>query len=154
MKVKTAHTYAPPAGFHFKVQFDLPGASGDTPEGNFQEVSGINASLGTEPYSEGGENRFSHRLPTRAEYGTLTLKRGMMPASNLRDWFERAIYNLDIEPVEVRVILMDPASNILATWSFIRAYPTKWDVSGFNAMGGDLVVENIELVYQYFRRVN
>lgn len=144
----------PPAGFHFKVQFDLPGLGGDGPEGNFQEVSGFAATLNTDTVTEGGENRFTHRLPTRTDYGTLTLKRGMLLDSRLRRWFEKAIEQLDIEPVEVRVFLLDPGSAPLATWNFIRAYPIKWDVSGFNAQDGSLVIETIELAFQYSRRVS
>lgn len=143
----------PPVGFHFKVQFDLTDLAQDEREGSFQEVSGINTELSVESFNEGGENRFSHRLPSRTSYGNLVLKRGMLPDTKLRQWFTDAVENMIIAPVEVRVMLLDPASAPVATWSFVNAYPVKWNVSGFNAQDGSLVIETIELTYQMFRRV-
>ena len=85
--------YYPPVGFHFRVEFILDGTvESDT---RFQEVSGLSAELGTEEVVEGGENRFSHRLPTRAKYSNLTLKRGLLTESGLIDWCRNAIENFE-----------------------------------------------------------
>jgi len=82
-------SYYPPVGFHFKVEFSGVGnADMDT---RFQEVSGLTAEIGTEELQVGGENRFSYRLPTRARFSNLVLKRGMLKDSELITWFSRAI---------------------------------------------------------------
>jgi hypothetical protein len=49
------YDYPLPA-FYFKVTFS---AKGDE-DAAFQEVSGIGSQIETEPYAEGGENRFVH----------------------------------------------------------------------------------------------
>ena len=50
--------YYPPVGFHFRVEFDLPGA-GDS-DMRFREVSGLSAELEEETYNEGGEQYEVH----------------------------------------------------------------------------------------------
>lgn len=144
--------YYPPVGFHFRVEFNLDGAKdGDV---RFQEISGLSAELGTEEVVEGGENRFSHRLPTRAKYGNLTLKRGLLADSRLIDWCKNAIENFDFHPTTVNVTLLNDKHEPLAeTYSFIRAWPVKWAVSDFKAQENALVVETLELSYNYFSRI-
>lgn len=144
--------YYPPVGFHFRVEFILDGTvESDT---RFQEVSGLSAELGLEEVVEGGENRFSHRLPTRAKYANLTLKRGLLSESGLIDWCKNAIENFDFTPATVNVTLLNESHEPVAdTLSFIRAWPVKWSVSDFKAQDNALVIETLELAYNYFSRI-
>lgn len=144
--------YYPPVGFHFKVDFLLSGIKdGDV---RFQEVSGLSAELGIEEVVEGGENRFSHRLPNRAKYSNLILKRGLLTNSRLIDWCKNAIENFDFEPTTVNVTLLNENHLPLAdTLSFLRAWPVKWTVSDFKAQENGIVVETLELAYNYFSRI-
>jgi len=143
--------YLPPVGFHFRVEFGfLPPDSTDV---RFQEVSGLTAELGVEEITEGGENRFSHRLPTRAKYANLTLKRGLFTDSELIEWCENAIENFEFEPTTVNVTLLNENHEPLAdTLSFVRSWPVKWSVSDFKAQDNSIVVESLELAYNYFTR--
>jgi phage tail-like protein len=141
----------PPVNFHFKVEFKLDGAR--EPDARFQEVSGLSAELGTEEILEGGENRFAHRLPTRPKYTNLVLKRGLLRDSRLIDWFRDALEGFSFEPVEVLVKLLNEAGDPLVSWSVVNARPAKWSLSDFRAQDGAVLVETIELCYDYFRRV-
>jgi len=47
---------------------------------------------------------------------------------------------------------MDEADQPVAIWNVIQAYPLKWSVSDFKASDNSIVVETIELAYQYFER--
>jgi len=143
--------YHPPVGFHFKVEFKLDGAKDN--DTLFQEVSGLTAEVGVEELTEGGENRFSHRLPTRAKYGNLILKRGFLKDSKLIEWFANAVEGFEFEPVDVFVTLLDEKQAPLLGWNFVRAWPVKWSVSDFKSMDNSIVVDSIELAYNYFRRV-
>ena len=142
--------YYPPVGFHFKVEF-LGISSGDF-DTRFQEVSGLSAEVTTEELAVGGENRFTYRLPNRARYNNLILKRGMVQDSNLISWFSDAIEDFVFKPVDVNVYLLNENHEISATWVLLQAYPVKWSVSDFKAQESSLVIEIIELAYQYFRR--
>ncbi len=142
----------PPVGFHFKVEFDLSGISEN--DFRFQEVSGISTELETESIKEGGENRFLHHLPIRAKYNDLVLKRGLLNDSTLLEWCKDAIENLSISPTNVWVTLLNEQQEPLQTYSFVNAWPKKWSISDFNAQESRLVVETLELSYQYFKIIS
>lgn len=140
-----------PAAFSFKV--NVVGISG-TYEGSFQEVTGISAKLGSFPIKEGGENRFEHRLPDRAKYDNLTLKRGMVLSSGLITWARKAIEEFDFTTKTVIVNLLDETSAPLASWSFKNAYPVALKISDLKAQDNAIVIETLELSYSYFTRIN
>jgi phage tail-like protein len=140
--------YYPPVGFHFRVE-----VLGLSPNGNdvrFTEVSGLSVEIGTEEVAEGGENRFVQKFPTRAKFTELTLKRGLLVNSGIADWINRTINNFDIQPKNVDVQLLNEKLEPLITWHLINAYPTKWSVSDFNSTNSAVVVESLQLYYQYF----
>lgn len=143
--------YSMPRSFHFSVEFQ--GVSGlKSNDVKFQDVSGLIAELGVEEIKSGGENRFSHRLPTRARYQNLVLKRGMLTDSGLIKWFTDAVENFSFTPATIVIKLLDPDHQPLQSWTFIKAWPVKWSISEFKANENTVVVEAIELAYQYFRR--
>lgn len=152
--------YNIPLGFHFKVEFSKgpdkedfdPKIDNKGFDVRFQEVTGLSAELGIESYDEGGENRFSHRLPTRAKFNNLVLKRGMLMDTKLRTWFEDAIYQFDFKPVTVTVVLLNDGGENISSWEFNRVWPVKWTVSDFKASENALVIETLELAYQFFER--
>jgi phage tail-like protein len=141
-------SYYPPVGFHFKVEvLGLPPSANDI---RFTEVGGLSVELGTEEIAEGGENRFIQKYPTRAKYPELTLKRGMLVASEVLTWMRRAIQDLDVQPKNVDVKLLNENHEPLLTWHLVNAYPTKWTVSDLNASSNAVVIESLQLYYQYF----
>lgn len=143
--------YYPPVGFHFSVVFELPGLPPvDT---NFQEVSGLEASMEFESVKEGGENRFVHRLPTQPTYGNLILKRGMLVGSALYAWFSAAMHDYTFQPVGVNVLLLNGSHLPVSGWQFVNAVPAKWSISSLNAEESAIVVETIELSYNYMQRI-
>lgn len=141
----------PPVGFSFWVSFEI---SNDTVDIAFQEVSGIGMELQTEDIVEGGENRFTQKLPTRATFTPLVLKRGLVVKSALTDWVQDAVENLSIKPASVIVALLNENKEPLIAYRFINAYPLKWNVSSFNAESSNIVIESLELYYQYFKVIN
>ena len=143
--------YYPPVGFHFRV--DIEGITEGDSEISFQEVSGLDASVGEFTYNEGGENRFVHRLPDRVTYDKLTLKRGMLIGSKMIAWFKDAVESFKFDPKDLTVTLLNTEHEPLESWSFVKAYPVKWSISGFNAQQNEIVVETIELAFQYFTRL-
>jgi phage tail-like protein len=143
-------SYYPPVGFHFKI--DFVGVGKGENDAMFQEVGGLTAEIGVEELMVGGENKFTYRLPIRAKYSNLILKRGMLKDSGLISWFKDAIENFIFKPVEVHVSLLNEKNDSLSTWEFKQVYPVKWVISEFKAQENTLVVETIELAYQYFQR--
>jgi phage tail-like protein len=168
----------PPLGFYFRVEFSLtvsassflnvnnlantvsnPGRGLGLPNDNdsrssiemgFQEVGGLTATVGVKELPEGGENRFKHALPDRVTYSKLTLKRGLITDSSVLQWCINAISNFEFKPITIFVKLLDENHQPLVTWEVVNAYPVKWSVSNFNAEQNSIVVESMELAYQYF----
>jgi len=141
----------PPTAFCFSAKFELDTASEQ--DLRFQEVSGLSSEVTVENVMEGGENRFTHRLPGKAKFPSLVLKRAVLSDSGLIDWFKSAIEDLEIEPVGVTVSLLNEQQEAVTTWSFVKAWPTKWSFSNLNATTNALAIETIELAYQRFTRL-
>jgi phage tail-like protein len=138
--------YHPPLGFHFKVEFaNLKG------EFQFQSVSGLTVDLETEEIGEGGENRFKHKLPVKTKFPNLVLKRGMLVDSKLIKWCREAVDDFNITPTDLTISLLNEKHEPLITWNVVHAYPVKWATADFNAEESKMVVETIELAYNYFK---
>jgi phage tail-like protein len=151
-------SYYPPTSFHFKVEFlGVDGMSSDA-EHRFQEVSGLSFEVQTEELREGGENRFTYKLPKRTQYPNLVLKRGLLSGTAILDWFNAALrtyYTValyDFKPADMMITLLNESSEPAAIWNVVQAYPLKWAVSEFRSTDNTVAVETIELAYQYFER--
>ena len=140
--------YYPPVGFHFLVEFE--GLGSQEQDHQFQSVSGLSVDIETEEIAEGGENRFKHKLPVKTKYPNLTLKRGILINSDVIDWCRNAIENFSFKPVNLTVKLLNEEHQPLVSWNVVHAYPVKWAVEDFNAEESKLVIENVELTYNYF----
>jgi len=142
----------PATGYYYAVR--LASAAVTDPDASFKEVSGLSVELAVEEIGEGGENGFKHRLPTGAKYTNLVLKRGLLVASSpFFQWCSQTLQgNLAqaIVPSGISVVLLDENGSPLKTWSVVNGWPVKWSVSDFNAMDGQVVIETLEIAYQYF----
>jgi phage tail-like protein len=140
--------YYPPWAFYYKVEFiDV---SKDKNDIRFQTVSGLTVEYDFESFKEGGEFRFEHKLPVRTKYTDLVLKRGMLTDSAVIDWFLGAFRDREFKPTSINVILMNEKGEPLRTWKIAHAIPKKWSVSDLNANDNAIVIETLELSYQYF----
>jgi phage tail-like protein len=138
----------PPRSFHFLVSFlDVGDSAKDI---GFQSVSGLNVSMDTESYREGGENRFVHQLPVKANYSDLTLKRGIVLDSELIKWCTDVFESMIIKPTDMVISLLNEEHEPLLSWNVKHAWPKKWTVSDLNAESSELVIESMELTYHYF----
>ncbi|MFB6454708.1 phage tail protein [Chitinophaga sp. Hz27] len=142
-------TYYPPVGFHFKVEFT--GLDKNDNDTRFQAVTGLSVEYETEGVKEGGENRFEHTLPVRTKYPDLTLKRGLvLPDSPLFDWCMKAFQERAFSPSDVIITLLNEEHDPIRTWNIVKAWPKKWAVTELNAENSAIVIESLDLRYQYF----
>ncbi len=139
--------YYPPWGFYYKVEFSISKNKDDI---RFQAVSGLSVEYDMEEYKEGGENRFTHKLPVRTKYADLVLKRGMLVDSKVIEWCLTAFRDRDFKPADIDIILMNEKGDPLRSWNVKHAIPKKWLVSDLNANENSIVIETLELMYQYF----
>jgi phage tail-like protein len=150
--------YYPPGAFHFRVAFSGVTGMDIDDQQRFQDVSGLSFEIETEAFREGGENRFEYKLPKRIKYPNLVLKRGMITNKVLIDWINSAkdfFWATPVprfKPVDILVTLLDDAGEPVAVWNVVQAFPVKWSMSDLNAKENSVVIETIELAYQYFER--
>lgn len=141
----------PPSAFYFKVVFN-----GDSSDSAFQEVSGISSEMKLEDVTEGGENRFVHKLPVGMSHSNLELKRGIAQlTSPLVKWCKAVLesdFSEPIVPKDINVYLMDGAGNYIREWSFENAFPIKWEVESFNSTKNEVAIEKISLSYTCLKR--
>jgi phage tail-like protein len=142
----------PYTGFHFLVLFELfPQLPNDV---RFQQVSGLTVDVDLDTYTEGGENRFVHRLPARTRYTDLVLKRGMTLVSGITAWAIDAVENFNYVPTNLLVSLLDENHLPVSSWYVVNAIPIRLELSSFNAEEGSIVIESLTLRYEYYKTLN
>ena len=144
----------PPTAFYFKVAFVESAGLYDT---SFKEVSGIGASIETEPYKELSENEFVHQLPKSVTYTNLILKRGIASMTSPLVLWCQAIFNGSFSkpmfPLNLLVYLMDAEDIPIRAWSINSAFPVKWSVDSFESQKNSVAIETIELKYNSMSRI-
>jgi phage tail-like protein len=143
----------PPLGFRFSVFFFMGGAIPNALDIRFSKVSGIGSHIDTQPLNEGGQNLYTHRLPTRIQYDNLVLERGMAIGSLLVDEFDATMSLYKFNPSNVLVTLLDETGLPISGWLFMTAYPVKWTISDFVADQNQVVIETMELAYQRMQAI-
>lgn len=138
----------PPVSFHFRVEFQ--GLDKEDADIRFQSVSGLTVDIQTESVKSGGEHRFEYVMPVRTKYNNLVLKRGIVVNSKLIDWCKETFESLIIYPKDVLVHLLNEDHEPLISWNVVQAWPKKWSVSDLNAEKSEIMIETLELQYQYF----
>ena len=137
--------------FYFSLQ--ISGGSGSA-DAAFQEVSGLSAEIGIEEVASGGQNMFKYRLPGVMTYPNLVLQRGIaFDSSPLISWCQRILSGGLGSPIQTKNLvlsLLDANGQSSMSWSFTNAYPIKWKVADLSAKEGNILIETIELAYQYF----
>ncbi len=149
-------SYYPPVAFRFKVKFeDLEEEVGD--DIYFQSVAGLSVDIEMEDFIEGGENRFKHSIPMRAKFPNLVLKRGLLKSSGLIKWCENAFENFEFKPKDLTITLYSDEdqdggnSKPMITWKITHAVPVKWAIDELNSLESKIVMETLELSYNYFK---
>ncbi|WBA44012.1 phage tail protein [Hymenobacter canadensis] len=141
----------------FYFQLELEGEPADV-EAAFQEMSGI---LLEQPEQEqpslSGQDQYLPRLPARAGYSNLVLRRGLVSRdATLAAWCLTTLAGSFTSPIVARNVslrLLDEAGNPLASWLFTQAWPVKWSTSELELPQMVLAVETLELAYSTCQRV-
>lgn len=144
----------PPVGFYFRVDLTGVNPSSSEIQSSFQEVGGLSSEFEIESVTEGGENRFAHRLPGKAKYPNLVLKRGLLKENGrFAKWCLNTMQLGQADPIEpknVAVSLLNEKGVPSMSWLFYNAWPVKMQLSDLITSEDMLAVETIELSYQYF----
>ena len=146
-------SYYPSPAFRFKLRLADGGVNDDAA---FAEMSGLDAEIEVEEIKEGGENAFIHRIPGRAKFGNLVLKRGILAGnSRLAIWCMDALESARYSSVRcygLSIFLLDEAGDTLLAWHCVRAWPVKWQVKPFDSAQNQVAVDTLEFAFHQRRR--
>lgn len=148
-KTRNAENFYQTVNFHFSVEFVREAQSLDI---SFQSVSGLDSTLETESFKEGGENRFEHVVPVRRKYGPLILKRGLLTPteSGVTKWFKKVFDDQIVSPIPtVHIKLLNQDHQPLMQWTINNVWPRSWKIGELNAERGEVLIETLELNYNY-----
>ncbi len=141
----------PNTAFYF--QLSISGIPEDV-DASFQEVGGLSNEIEPEKMLENEGNRYRHILPKQVKHSNLELKKGVISAnSELAKWCDDTINgNLAAKISTKNIILKLNNENGIAikTWSFVNAWPVKWNVAELKLLNNEIAVESIEFAYTYF----
>lgn len=137
----------PPGAFYFRVSIDGMIFS-------FQEVTGLDWEVDVETVKGGGDNAKEIRYPGRLKYNNIVLKRGHVPNDTLWNLHFLAKFNpltglaMPIPPTMMIMIeLLNEKGIPITIWTAVRAYVSKWNVSGLNSMDSKVLIESIEFTH-------
>ncbi|MEJ7600580.1 MAG: phage tail protein [Kofleriaceae bacterium] len=126
--------------------FRVDNLSGDA---FFKSVSGLKYEQEVIPVREGGTNDTTFMLPGAIKWGPITLKKGFTGSSGLLEWREKWMSGKGTRISTGTIILLDgPKLEPKAQWLMHRAWPSKWEVSEFDASKSELAIETLELQHE------
>lgn len=117
---------------------------------SFSTCVGLAGEVSVEEYSEGGENRFAHRFPTRVSHPNLVLGQGAGPTRELWDWFAEFQLTGLVQPRDGTVTLMaaiDGAMIPARVWSFQRGWPATLTGPELDAQSSAVAIDSIEIAH-------
>ena len=135
------------------VQFNFLVNLGNGTEGHeagFQECSGIGMEVTVSEYRNGNERENSVRKITGLNKSTdVTLKRGVIGSLNLYRWLND-IRNGDQGALRTVTIQLqnEDHTQVVQTWTLIRARIIKHTSGPLNAKGTDVAMEELVLAYE------
>lgn len=138
----------PYTSIHFAI--DVNGIT----EGRFVECSPIEVDVESIKYREAGANQLVHLLPGRVEYADITLRYGMTKSGQLWDWMQTSI-NGKVDRRNVSVIMYGhDGSTEVMRWNLRNCWPRRWRGAALDALGSEVAVETLVLVFEEFERVS
>jgi phage tail-like protein len=142
----------PLAGFCFKVTFnDLP--KDGIVETFFRSVSGLRVENEVIPMAAGGANDTVFNLVGRVKWSPLVFKQGFTKGSGLLKWRELWT-RTDKESFPKKrttgtIVQLDTTLQVpQAVWTFVRGWPSKWELSEFDASKNELSIETLEISHE------
>jgi phage tail-like protein len=119
----------------------------DVALGGFSECTGLDTTLETEEYREGGRNGTTLRFPTRVTWAPIVLKRGMGAGTALWDWHHGFVRGEGKRRDGV-ITLLDDLHLPSHIWYFRRGLPSRYTGPALNAGQSNVAIEAIEIVHE------
>ncbi|WP_413935793.1 phage tail protein [Nitrospira sp. BLG_1] len=117
------------------------------PLAGFSECTGLEMTLETEDYEEGGNNGTVLKFPKRAKWGEITLKKGITKKTDLFDWYYGFTQGVTKRKDGV-IILMNEKHEPHTVWKFRRGLPIKYVAPQLNAQQNNVAIETLTIAHE------
>jgi phage tail-like protein len=132
----------PYRSYNFLVEID-----GITRAG-FRDCAGLDSTSAVIEYREGDDRSLTTRkLPGMVSHAPVTLSRGITDDAELWAWREQAAQGRVVRR-NGSIVLLDDTGAEKLRWNFREGWPTRWTGPSFNATGGDIAVEQLEIAHE------
>ena len=131
----------------FRFQVEIDGITSS----RFLECTGLGSEVAVIEYREGGDPTAVRKLPGRASFSDITLKRGITESHDLYDW-HRSLLQGQIDRRNGKIILLDDGGAEVVRWVFREAWPRKWEGPELNAMNNEVAIETFVLTCESIER--
>ena len=118
----------------------------------FKSVSGLKYETESIPVREGGANDTTFMLVGATKWSPIVLKNGFTGSSDLLRWREEWVQGQMTRQDGV-IIQLDTALQPKAKWQFTRGWPSKWEISEFDASKSELAIETLEITHEGLMKV-
>ncbi len=104
-----------------------------------------------DPWKEGGQNTFTHKLPKRVDMGTVRLKHGLTSEMKLLEWYFLVLEGkMAAAKRQMDVELLAPMGYAAMIWSFYDAFPIKWSGPLLKSDSTGIAIDEIEIAFHGF----
>ena len=119
----------------------------------FKSVSGLSYETEVVEVREGGVNDTTFKLVGAMKWKNLVFKQGFtilneQQPSNLLKWREQWMTGEAMNRVTGKVTMLNTALTPMATWTFYRGWPVKWEVGELDASKNELAIETLEVAHE------
>lgn len=135
----------PLPAFSFLVNLDL--GAGKNAQLFFKSVSGLRFETSVVPVVSGGTNHTTYKLVGPTDWPPLVLRQGFTADSKLIEWRQAWVSGKERRRMNGDITLLNTALTEVAVWSFERGWPSKWDISEFDASKSELSIETLEIAH-------
>lgn len=132
--------------FCFRVTID--GTVTDPMVGFFKSVGGLSFETEVVDYREGGVNDSTYKLVGATKWKNIVLKRGFS-GPELIDWREEWLKpGKKVRRGGTIEQMGTDGTTVLASWSFTRGWPVKWECSELDASKNEVTIETLEIAHE------
>ena len=130
--------------FHVEIE-GIDGAA-------FHKVSGLKTETEVFELQEGGENSLVHKLVGQSRANNIVLTSGFVNAAALYDWRDQVVNSGEKVRKSGSIIQYDSKLNEVTRWRFFNAFPVRWEMGEFDAMGNGAQCEVLELAVESIKK--
>ncbi len=119
----------------------------------FSEATVPDITVANVEYREGVDPTHSRQLSGLTKFGNLTLKKGVTDSMDMYNWFKKVVdKGAEDNRQNITITLIDETGADKSTWNIAEAWPIKYEDSGFNATGNEVMIETLEIVHEGITR--